>query len=95
MAPSANGQTTNGQSNGKPAAASAAPTPTVDISVALKPNAPEQVPGLIQEIAAAGQNLNFEDSASRLQLLEKARDLVRALEAPRETMIKHLWAQVC
>ncbi|KAL2174027.1 S-adenosyl-L-methionine-dependent methyltransferase [Thermothelomyces heterothallicus CBS 202.75] len=77
----------NGHANGKPAA------PAVDISVALNPNAPERVPGLIQEIAAAGQALNFDDSAARLQLLEKARDLVRALETPRETMIKHLWAQ--
>ncbi|KAF9730110.1 Demethylsterigmatocystin 6-O-methyltransferase 8 [Paraphaeosphaeria minitans] len=29
----------------------------------------------------------------RLALLAKARDLVRALESPRETMAKHLWAQ--
>ncbi|RYP84206.1 hypothetical protein DL769_001229 [Monosporascus sp. CRB-8-3] len=33
------------------------------------------------------------DVATRHQLLEAARSLVRALETPRETMIKHCWAQ--
>ncbi|KXX73761.1 Demethylsterigmatocystin 6-O-methyltransferase [Madurella mycetomatis] len=62
----------------------------VDISLALLPNDRERVPGLIEDISAAG---NPDDSAARLRLLEKARHLVRALETPRETMIKHLWAQ--
>jgi hypothetical protein len=66
----------------------------VDVSVALRPNNPESVPGLIQDISATGHALNSDDGASRLRLLEKARDLVRALETPRETMIKHCWAQV-
>lgn len=38
--------------------------------------------------AAAG------DDAARLSMLEAARSLVHALETPRETMIKHCWAQV-
>jgi len=78
----------NGLANGKPR------EPAVDIAVALSPNDLEKVPGLIQDISAAGKALNPDDSAARLQLLERARDLVRALETPRETMIKHLWAQV-
>ncbi|KAL2200102.1 S-adenosyl-L-methionine-dependent methyltransferase [Corynascus similis CBS 632.67] len=77
----------NGHTNGKPR------EPAVDIAVALSPNDLEKVPGLIQDISAAGKALNPDDSAARLQLLERARDLVRALETPRETMIKHLWAQ--
>lgn len=34
-----------------------------------------------------------EDYESRLALLASARALVQALETPRETMIKHIWAQ--
>lgn len=64
----------------------------VDISVALRPNDLKAVPRLVEDISAT--NVDPNDSAGRLRLLEKARDLVRALETPRETMIKHLWAQV-
>lgn len=80
--------TTNGRANGNPR------NGLVDVSVALRPNDPERVPGLIQDISAAGHALNSDDGVGRLRLLEKARDLVRALETPRETMIKHCWAQV-
>jgi hypothetical protein len=66
----------------------------VDISVALRPNDEKSVPGLVKDIYVAGNSLSADDNAGRLRLLEKARDLVRALETPRETMIKHLWAQV-
>jgi hypothetical protein len=66
---------------------------TVDISVALAANDMDSVPKLLEAIAAAGQRLSADDSATRLELLERARDLVRALETPRETMIKHCWAQ--
>ncbi|KAK4033599.1 Demethylsterigmatocystin 6-O-methyltransferase [Parachaetomium inaequale] len=78
---------TNGVTNGKLC------KEPVDISVALRPNDPERVPSLIEDISVAGNALNHDESAGRLRLLEKARDLVRALETPRETMIKHLWAQ--
>lgn len=80
--------TTNGTANSNPEKG------LVDVSVALRPNDPERVPALIQDISTAGHALNSDDGASRVQLLEKARDLVRALETPRETMIKHCWAQV-
>lgn len=79
---------TNGAMNGKPR------EEAVDISVALRPNDLKRVPDLIEDISAAGGIPNPDDSAARLRLLERAHDLVRALESPRETMIKHLWAQV-
>ncbi|KAH6640167.1 S-adenosyl-L-methionine-dependent methyltransferase [Chaetomium tenue] len=79
--------TTNGTANGNPQ------NGLVGVSAALRPNDPESVPGLIQDISAAGYDLDSDDGASRLRLLGKARDLVRALETPRETMIKHCWAQ--
>jgi hypothetical protein len=84
----------NGMSNGKGVANGKTREEPVDMSVALRPNDPERVPSLIKDISAAGNALNLDDGAGRLRLLEKARDLVRALETPRETMIKHLWAQV-
>lgn len=79
---------TNGTTNGHSRKES------LNVSVALCPNDLKSVPGLIKDISAAGDALFPDDSAGRLRLLEKARDLVRALETPRETMIKHLWAQV-
>ncbi|KAK3291164.1 S-adenosyl-L-methionine-dependent methyltransferase [Chaetomium fimeti] len=79
--------TTNGTANGNPRKG------LVDVSIALRPNDLERVPGLIQDISATGDALKPDDGARRLQLLEKARDLVRALETPRETMIKHCWAE--
>ena len=80
--------TTNGTANSNPQ------TSLVDVSAALRPNDPESVPGLIQDISDASHDLDSDDGVSRLRLLGKARDLVRALETPRETMIKHCWAQV-
>jgi hypothetical protein len=78
----------NGQTNGH------AKAPAVDISVALKPNDLKVVPSLVQDITAFGEKASNGDEDARLQLVEKARSLVRALETPRETMIKHCWAQV-
>ncbi|OIW22623.1 S-adenosyl-L-methionine-dependent methyltransferase [Coniochaeta ligniaria NRRL 30616] len=68
---------------------------TVDISVALKANDPKSVPGLSVEIASAGSSLDDRDYNARQSLLRKARALVTALETPRETMIKHNWAENC
>lgn len=59
----------------------------LDISFALSPNDPEGVPALIQNIASLGKD----HATHRLELLAEARALVRALETPQETMIKHLW----
>lgn len=67
---------------------------TVDISVALTANDLKSVPGLSAEIAFFGSSLNDDDYYARQALLKKTRALVTALETPRETMIKHNWAEV-
>lgn len=67
---------------------------TVDISTALKANDLRSVPRLSAEIASAGSSLDDGDYNARQALLRKARALVTALETPRETMIKHNWAEV-
>jgi hypothetical protein len=59
----------------------------LDIGFALSANAPEQVPALIQAVAALG----LDPEANRTQLLNVARGLVAALETPQETMIYHMW----
>ena len=68
--------------------------PAVDVSVALAPNDLKSVSGLVESISALGSSASSGDEQARLELVEKARRLVRALETPRETMIKHCWAQV-
>jgi hypothetical protein len=67
---------------------------TVDISVALSPTDLKSVPSLLAEIASLGSSLDDGDNHARLALLQKAKALVTALETPRETMIKHNWAEV-
>jgi hypothetical protein len=66
----------------------------VDVSVALGPNDLKSVPSLSAEIASLGSSLGDGDNKARLTLLRHARALVTALETPRETMIKHNWAEV-
>jgi hypothetical protein len=66
---------------------------SVAMSIALEANDMEHVPTILKGIEEAGQQLSVDNSATRLKLLERARDLVRALETPRETMIKHCWAE--
>ncbi|KAK4232773.1 hypothetical protein C8A03DRAFT_39595 [Achaetomium macrosporum] len=78
---------TNGLANGR------TKTPAVDISVALAPNDLKSVPGLVQDINSVAEKAAAGNENARLELVEKARSLVRALETPRETMIKHCWAQ--
>ena len=68
--------------------------PVVDISVALAANDLGSVEGLAKEISSLSTEASTGDERARLALVEKARALVRALETPRETMIKHCWAQV-
>lgn len=66
----------------------------VDVSVALAPCNIGGVPKLVEEISCLTASATSGDEAARLELAEKARSLVRSLETPRETMIKHCWAQV-
>ncbi|ORX92631.1 O-methyltransferase-domain-containing protein, partial [Clohesyomyces aquaticus] len=68
-------------------------TPAVDIGFALRASNLGAVPETLKAILSFGQSPSVDNESARLQLLAKARDLVRALETPRETMIKHCWAQ--
>lgn len=67
----------------------------VDISVALAPCDLPSVPGHVKNIHTLVDAVSNGDEAARLAMLASARSLVNALEKPRETMIKHCWAQVC
>lgn len=69
-------------------------TPQVSVVSATDPAA---VPGLIKELSALAEKFdpaNVDDNL-RLDLALKARTLWKSLETPRETMIRHNWAQVC
>ncbi|KAF4853492.1 O-methyltransferase mpaG [Colletotrichum siamense] len=69
------------------------PLKEVDISVALSacdlPSVNQHVKNIVglTEVVASGND------TARLKMLANARSLVHALETPRETMIKHCWAQ--
>jgi hypothetical protein len=89
----ANGNGNGHAANAKELRTKLKATPAVDISVALAPNDLKSVPGLVQDINAAACSAAAGSEQARLALVEKARSLVRALETPRETMIKHCWAQ--
>lgn len=65
----------------------------VDVSIAINPNNLEAVPGLVKEINEGVKTLATGGHEARHELIVKARSLMLALEAPRETMIKHCWAQ--
>lgn len=68
-------------------------TAPVDVSVALAPNDIDAVPRLLEEITAGVAALKTGGDLARHELAIKARAMVQALETPRETMIKHCWAQ--
>lgn len=77
---------TNGTSNGATKA-----TQKVSITAATDPDA---VSSLIKELSALGAGFSADSSEDlRLDLVQKARTLWKALETPRETMIRHCWAQ--
>lgn len=63
-------------------------------AVAISPNDLTRVPSAIKSIQTLGDGFSASDNNARLRLLAEARQLVRSLETPRETMIKHNWAQV-
>ena len=72
---------------------SAEPKP-VDPSIIHTPNDLSSVPSLLSAILTQGIAAvsSPSDDASRLALLASARSLVQALEKPRETMLRHCWA---
>ncbi|KJZ72183.1 hypothetical protein HIM_08448 [Hirsutella minnesotensis 3608] len=51
------------------------------------------VPDLIKDINTLGKFFDSQDDQARISLLQKTRALWRALETPRETMIRHCWAE--
>ncbi|KAK3990479.1 S-adenosyl-L-methionine-dependent methyltransferase [Cladorrhinum sp. PSN332] len=65
----------------------------VDPSVILQPNDLSSVPSILSSIQTLGAGLDPNDDATRQSLLASARALVVALEKPRETMIRHCWAE--
>lgn len=66
----------------------------VDISVALSPSGGRgEIDNIINDIVALNKNTE-QDEIIRLELIEKAKSLLRSLETPRETMVRHLWAEV-
>ena len=83
---------TNGA--GAPKTNGSAKVPVVDVSVATSPNNLAVVPDIVKGISEFSTAAVSGDEEARLELVEKARQLVRSLETPRETMIKHCWAQV-
>ena len=84
---STNGAVKNGLANGNA---------FLDGQVAISPNAPEQVSGLLKDILNRGLAFSGDcDVQARTSLLDAARSLVYALETPREAMIRYCWSQVC
>lgn len=86
--------TTNGTTNGDSIKTRQRSKLQPSLEVAISPNDPSKIPSTIESIKSLGNSYSATDDAVRRQLLAEARQLVRALETPRETMIKHNWAQV-
>lgn len=67
----------------------------LDERVAVSPNAPQLVPGLLKDILNHGLSFSGDrDAKARSNLLDAARSLVHALETPREAMVRYCWSQV-
>ncbi|EXK25354.1 hypothetical protein FOMG_17987 [Fusarium oxysporum f. sp. melonis 26406] len=64
-----------------------------DVSIALKAANVNAVPGLIDEIKALNKTFDRDDQEARLKLMAKAKSLWQSLETPRETMLRHCWAE--
>jgi hypothetical protein len=68
----------------------------IGFETAINPSNVHAIPKLLADVASAGNTLSeagYASLVSRLELLAKARELVHALETPREIMIQHVWAQ--
>ncbi|KAL4791471.1 S-adenosyl-L-methionine-dependent methyltransferase [Aspergillus venezuelensis] len=65
-----------------------------DNSVAIRPNAAEDVPELLKKVSSlGGAYAENADEDVRAEYLDAARHLVYALETPREAMIRYCWSQ--
>jgi hypothetical protein len=70
---------------------------SIKSSPAVLPGNISAVPQILSDIAARGRDLQSAGDVAlkpRLELLSKARELVAALETPRETMIRDIWTEV-
>lgn len=67
---------------------------SVPVSTALSSSNPAIVDTCAKDIARLGETFSSTDNATRQELLRRSRELVLALETPRETMIRHCWAEV-
>ncbi|KAK8004910.1 demethylsterigmatocystin 6-O-methyltransferase [Apiospora arundinis] len=67
--------------------------PAVTVATATSPSNLAAVPQLIKELSEGVGFLKSGGNEARQALAIKARTLMQALETPRETMIKHCWAQ--
>ena len=67
--------------------------PTVTVATATSPSNLAAVPQLIKELADGVGCLESGCNEARQAMAIKARTLMQALETPRETMIKHCWAE--
>ncbi|KAL5359718.1 S-adenosyl-L-methionine-dependent methyltransferase [Aspergillus floccosus] len=61
--------------------------------VAISPNAPHDIPALIEQIASSGISISLEDIQARWKLRDAARSLADALETLRERLIRQCWSQ--
>jgi hypothetical protein len=86
--------TTNGVSNGESKKTKQRSQLQPSLEVAISPNDPNKIPPTIESIQSLANSYSATDDTVRRKLLAEARQLVQALETPRETMIKHCWAQV-
>lgn len=84
----------NGHSNGVSNCHSKDKSIFLNDQIPISPNAPQEVPRLLNEITSHGVFFLEDDQKARFKLLEDARSLVNALETPRESMIRYCWAQV-
>jgi len=66
----------------------------MDINIAIRACNPDAVPRILEDLLTFGKSPSVDQDDTRLAMLASARALVRALETPRETMIRHNWAQV-
>lgn len=66
----------------------------IDPKVAVSPTAPHQLADLLHEIQSQANAFTNGDSLARLQLVDSARALVRAMETPQEAMLRACWAEV-
>lgn len=66
----------------------------IDPGIAVTPNDIAALPRLLSDVTDLVNGLVAHGEVDRRELLVKCRSMVQAIETPRETMVKHCWAQV-